>query len=281
MTVKMQEIILMERRIANNLVFLMTFTLCTALFTVIYVPNIVYATNDNENTGDVFYVAKFVCGSIEEGNDVLRPGHYDTSISIINKQINSTSFYWNVSVNDGPVSHSTLISLDSFYSTGLNCDDIKRVSGTEEKNLVEGFVLITIPQNYNPAKPYALTTSMNNSSNLEVQVFYTANALDTLPHEVIYEKISFYILDDTTEKIPDEMIRTVLDITLKSEINQISNTEFKIKKILSETYDINENELSQIKIRVKDISIGVGSMIDDHAISLSILKPQTHPGEAE
>ena len=271
----------MERRIANNLVFLMTFTLCTALFTVIYVPNIVYATNDNENTGDVFYVAKFVCGSIEEGNDVLRPGHYDTSISIINKQINSTSFYWNVSVNDGPVSHSTLISLDSFYSTGLNCDDIKRVSGTEEKNLVEGFVLITIPQNYNPAKPYALTTSMNNSSNLEVQVFYTANALDTLPHEVIYEKISFYILDDTTEKIPDEMIRTVLDITLKSEINQISNTEFKIKKILSETYDINENELSQIKIRVKDISIGVGSMIDDHAISLSILKPQTHPGEAE
>lgn len=277
----MQEIILMERRIAKNLVLLIPFTLCTALFTLIFVPNTVYATNDSENAGDIFYVAKFVCGSIEEGDDVLRPGHYDTSISIINKQINSTSFYWNVSVNDGPVSHSTLISLDSFYSTGLNCGDIKKVSGTEEKNLVEGFVLITIPQNYNPAKPYALTTSMNSSSNLEVQVFYTANALDTLPHEVIYEKISFYILDDTTEKIPDEMIRTVLDITLKSDINQISNTEFKIKKILSETYDINDDELSQIKIRVKDISIGVGSMIDDHAISLSILKPQTHPGEAE
>jgi len=277
----MQEIILMERRIAKNLVLLIPFTLCTALFTLIFVPNTVYATNDSENAGDIFYVAKFVCGSIEEGDDVLRPGHYDTSISIINKQINSTSFYWNVSVNDGPVSHSTLISLDSFYSTGLNCGDIKRVSGTEEKNLVEGFVLITIPQNYNPAKPYALTTSMNSSSNLEVQVFYTANALDTLPHEVIYEKIFFYILDDTTEKIPDEMIRTVLDITLKSDINQISNTEFKIKKILSETYDINDDELSQIKIRVKDISIGVGSMIDDHAISLSILKPQTHPGEAE
>ena len=277
----MQEIILMERRIAKNLVLLIPFTLCTALFTLIFVPNTVYATNDSENAGDIFYVAKFVCGSIEEGDDVLRPGHYDTSISIINKQINSTSFYWNVSVNDGPVSHSTLISLDSFYSTGLNCGDIKKVSGTEEKNLVEGFVLITIPQNYNPAKPYALTTSMNSSSNLEVQVFYTANALDTLPHEVIYEKIFFYILDDTTEKIPDEMIRTVLDITLKSDINQISNTEFKIKKILSETYDINDDELSQIKIRVKDISIGVGSMIDDHAISLSILKPQTHPGEAE
>jgi len=277
----MQEIILMERRIAKNLVLLIPFTLCTALFTLIFVPNTVYATNDSENAGDIFYVAKFVCGSIEEGDDVLRPGHYDTSISIINKQINSTSFYWNVSVNDGPVSHSTLISLNSFYSTGLNCGDIKKVSGTEEKNLVEGFVLITIPQNYNPAKPYALTTSMNSSSNLEVQVFYTANALDTLPHEVIYEKISFYILDDTTEKIPDEMIRTVLDITLKSDINQISNTEVKIKKILSETYDINDDELSQIKIRVKDISIGVGSMIDDHAISLSILKPQTHPGGAE
>jgi len=277
----MQEIILLKKRIIKNLIVLIPFTICTALLIVIFIPNLVYATNDSENTGDVFYVAKFVCGSIEEDDDVLRPGHYDTSISIINKQINSTSFYWNVSVNDGPVSHSTLISLDSFYSTGLNCNDIKRVSGTEEKNLVEGFVLITIPQNYNPAKPYALTTNMNNSSNLEVQVFYTANALDTLPHEVIFEKISFYILNDTTGKIPEEIIRTVLDVTLKSEINQISNTEFKIKKILSETYDLNEDELSQIKIRIKDLSIGVGSMIDDHAISLSILKPQTHPGETE
>jgi len=277
----MQEIILLKKRIIKNLIVLIPFTICTALLIVIFIPNIVYATNDSENTGDVFYVAKFVCGSIEEDDDVLRPGHYDTSISIINKQINSTSFYWNVSVNDGPVSHSTLISLDSFYSTGLNCNDIKRVSGTEEKNLVEGFVLITIPQNYNPAKPYALTTNMNNSSNLEVQVFYTANALDTLPHEVIFEKISFYILNDTTGKIPEEIIRTVLDVKLTSEINQISNTAFTIKKILSETYDLNEDELSQIKIRIKDLSIGVGSMIDDHAMSLSILKPQTHPGETE
>ena len=270
-----------NKNISENLVFLISLSISVVISILFFTPNTVFATSYDKDSGDIFYVAKFVCGSIEEGDGILRPGHYDTSVSIINKQINSTSFYWNVSVNDGPVSHSTLISLDSFYSTGLNCNDIKRVSGTEEMKLVEGFVLITIPQNYNPAKPYAVTSNLNNSSNLEVQVFYTANALDTLPHEVIYEKISFYILNDLTDKIPDELIKTILDVTLKSEINQISNTEYKIKKILSETYEIDEEELSQIQIRIKDVSLGVGSMIDDHAISLSILKPQTHLGESE
>lgn len=276
----MQGIKTIKKKFLTDSVFLVLFSFCAMAIMLIITPNMIYATSNDENRGDVFYVAKFVCGSIKEGGDVLRPGHYDTSISIINKQINSTSFFWNVSVNDGPVSHATLISLESFYSTGINCNDIKRVSDTEGESLVEGFVLITIPQNYNPAKPYAVTSNLNNPNELEVQVFYTANALDTLPHEVIFEKISFYILNNPTGKIPDDMIRTVLDITLKSEINQISNTELKIKKILAETYDIDDEELSKIQIRIKNVSIGVGSMIDDHAISLSILKPQTHPGEA-
>lgn len=241
---------------------------------------LVHAEN---STSDIFYVAKFVCGSIDTEGGPLRPGHYNTSISLINKHLNNTTFFWSSSVNDGHESHSTLISLTSFQSTGIDCQDIKRVSGLENKtDLTEGFVLITVPQKYNPSKPNTVITSLDNTSGLEVQAFYTANALDSLPHDTVYEKITFYIIQDDTSKIPTDMIRTALDVTLKSEIGKISNTELKIKKILADSYGISDYDLNNVEIRIKDVNIGASSMIDDHAISLSILKPQTSleiPGE--
>jgi len=183
------------------------------------------------------------------------------------------------SENDGPTSHSTLITLDYQKSTGLDCRDIKKVLGLENNNgLVNGFVFVTIPQNYNPADPSSVTQYSSDDINLlDVQVFFTANALDTLPHEVILEKISFYIIGDKTGKIPESMLRTSLDVTLESKLNVISDTEKKVKEILSSSYAISENDFDKIEIRIKNISLGVGSMIDDHAISLSIVKPQSFP----
>jgi len=232
---------------------------------------------------DITYVAKFVCGSIIDDNGPLRPGHYNTDISITNKQLSKISFLWTVSVNDGPTSHSTLMPLDHQKSTGLDCRDIKKVIGLENNtSQVGGFVYITIPQNYNLANPNTVVQySLDDINLLDVQVFFTANALDTLPHEVVLEKISFYIINDETSKIPKQMIKTTLDVTLESKLNVISDTERKVKEILSSTYDISENEFDKIEIRIKNVSIGVGSMIDDHAISLSIVKPQVYPQDGQ
>jgi hypothetical protein len=228
---------------------------------------------------DIIYVAKFVCGSIIDDDGPLRPGHYNTDISITNKQLSEISFLWTVSVNDGPTSHSTLMNLNHQKSTGLDCRDIKKVIGLENSTShVGGFVFVTIPQSYNPANPNTtIQYSADDINLLDVQVFFTANALDTLPHEVVLEKISFYIINDETGKIPKHMIKTTLDVTMDSKLNVISDTERKVKEILSSTYDISENEFNKIEIRIKNISIGVGSMIDDHAISLSIVKPQVYP----
>lgn len=235
---------------------------------------------DNKN---ITYVAKFVCGSIIDDNGPLRPGHYNTDISITNKQLSKISFFWTVSVNDGPISHSTLMTLDHQKSIGLDCRDIKKVIGLENNTShVGGFVFVTIPQNYNPANPNTVIQYSSDDINLlDVQVFFTANALDTLPHEIILEKISFYIINDETGKIPKHMMKTTLDVTLESKLNVISDTERKVKEILSSTYDISENEFNKIEIRIKNVSIGVGSMIDDHAISLSIVKPQVYPQDKQ
>ena len=50
--------------------------------------------------------------------------------------------------------------------------------------------------------------------------------------------------------------------------------EFKIKSILAEKYNLSDEDLENIVIRIKDISIGVGALLDDHAISLHLVKPQ-------
>jgi hypothetical protein len=266
--------------INNSTIIIITISLI-AIFSPIYIDSVfgedkIISGHDHK---DITYVAKFVCGSIEDDNGPLRPGHYNTDISITNKQLSKISFFWTVSENDGPTSHSTLITLDHQKSTGLDCRDIKKVMGLENNSaLVNGFVFVTIPQNYNPANPNTVTQYSSEDINLlEVQVFFTANALDTLPHEVVLEKISFYVIGDETGKIPKNMIKTSLDVTLESKLNVISDTERKVKEILASTYSISENEFDKIDIRIKNVSIGVGSMIDDHAISLNIVKPQLYP----
>ena len=167
--------------------------------------------------------------------------------------------------------------LQSEESTGIVCDDIKKLVPEENMSdsIIEGFVLIRIP--INSLQGFDNSSTIRNSNDadlLDVQIFYTANALPTLPHEVIMEKISFYIIQDETGKIPQEDYRKLLDVSLPASINNLSNTESKVKSILGEKYDLTDEDYNKISIRIKDISIGVGALLDDHAISLHIVKPQ-------
>lgn len=231
------------------------------------------AVQDIDSRKNILYNAKFVCGTVFDKGPI-RPGHYDTDISIINKMSFKIPYYWNAIINDGQTSHAVLKSIGGEEATGIICEDIKKMIGKEsEEKVMEGFVSIRIPTEYDPSNP-STAVIQNDTNPLDVQVFYTANALDTLPHEVSLEKISFYVLEDTTGKIPSDMIRTVLDVTLPTAIAKVEKTDLKVKQILSKEYNIQEEEFDKIKIRIKNVSIGVGSMIDDHAISLTIVKPQ-------
>lgn len=240
--------------------------------------NFVSAQKSNSTNNDIVYVSKFVCGSVSGDEGPIRPGHYDTNIGIFNKQNHLISYFWNVAVSNGPTTHSILQSLEKQQSIGIICNDIKKILGMEldDKSLVEGFVFINVPINYNISNPSTIVQNSDNSLNLlEVQTFYTANALEELPHEVVYENISFYIISDETGKIPPEQIRTTMDVTVESKLNQISNTEYKIKQILADYYDIANEDIDKISVRIKNISIGASTLIDDHAISLHVVSPQS------
>lgn len=228
-----------------------------------------------ESSNDITYFAKFVCGTIEGDEGPLRPGHYDTDISIINKQNQEITVIWNLITEDDRNTHSLLQKLEHEDNIAIDCAIIKeRLDIQNDESFTRGFVSIHVPTEYNPANPQALIQNPYSSDPLDVHVFFTANALNSLPHEVVYEKISFYILQDGTGLIPDNMIKTTLDVTIPSPINEISNTEDKIKQLLSEKYEISNEQLAEISVRIKDVSLGVGVFIDDHAISYEIVKPR-------
>ena len=198
-----------------------------SLFSILQTTNDAFGqnmTNSKSSIQDITYAAKFVCGSIPDDNGPLRPGHYDTAISILNKKSYEIGILWNAVINDGPVSNAILKTLDAEKSTGITCRNIKDVFGITAKEIVEGFVIIKVPidslrgfDNEQIISDY----SQDELNLLDVQVFYTANALSTLPHEIAQEKISFYVIQDYTNKIPKDSFRKLLDVTLRSEERRV------------------------------------------------------------
>jgi hypothetical protein len=225
------------------------------------------------------YYVKFECGTISGDEGPLRPGHYDTDIGILNKQDFATQIQWSVTANNSRNTNSIIRMLEPQGSTNIVCKDLQNIIGDDQR-FVEGFVIINLP--LEPGLLASLSDGaqvlgrnfedMNNL--LEVQAFYTANALDELPHEVLVDKITFAIVNDMSRRIPLEIINKTLDITVPSSLNEISDPEIKAKDALAEKYGLSTQEIAKLQIEIKSISGSVGTMIDDHAISLSTVMPQ-------
>jgi hypothetical protein len=225
------------------------------------------------------YNVKFECGTISGDEGPLRPGHYDTDIGILNKQDFAAKIQWSVTANNSKNTNSIIMMLEPQGSTTIVCKDLQNFIGNDQR-FVEGFVIINVP-----LEPGLLASLSDGTqvlgrdfedinSLLEVQAFYSANALDELPSQVLVEKIMFSILNDTSGKIPGEMIGKTLDITVPSNLNEMSDIEMKVKDILAEKYALSPQELANLQIAIESSSVSVGTMIDDHAISLSTVMPQ-------
>jgi hypothetical protein len=235
--------------------------------------------NSTTEIRNLIYNVKFECGTISGDEGPLRPGHYDTDIGILNKQDFVARIQWSVAANDSKNTNSIIRMLEPQGSASIVCKDLQNILGNDQK-FVEGFVIINVP-----LEPGLLASLSDGTqvlgrnledinSLLEVQAFYTANALDELPHEVFVDKITFAIVNDTSGKIPAEMIKKTLDITVPSRLNEISDPEIKVKGTLAEKYALSAQELANLQIEIRSVSVGVGTMIDDHAISLSTVMPQ-------
>lgn len=243
------------------------------------------ADQKNSSVKTVTYTPKYLCGNVTSDEGPVRPGHYDTDISILNKQDYPIKILWNVIPNDGNSSNSIIKILKSESSTAITCKDILRLV-IDRKNLQEGFVLIALPISDNiigafpdPNNPEAsILRSINDSqSNLiDVQVFYTANALPKLPSEMIFSKIDFRILGDPSGKIPQSFLRQLLEVSLLSNTNQIYDQVFRVKSLLKERFNLSDSELNAINIQIESSDIDAIFTNDDHAISSSRINPNIY-----
>lgn len=240
--------------------------------------------NDFENIESILYAAKFECGTVSGNEGPLRPGHYDTDIGIFNKQSFAVRVTWSAAASDDETTNALLKTLAPQVSTNIVCKDIRSVIGVGAE-FMEGFVLIEVPVDPRLLSSISGGSAVlsNNQQDqfdvLDVQTFYTANALDELPHSILVDKISFVIHANSTMSIlPESIIGTLLDVTLPSEMGEVSDPVEKVKSHLSMRYNMTSEEMSLVVIEIRSIDVGVGTMIDDHAISLSKVRPQAKRG---
>ena len=243
------------------------------------------ADQKNSSVKTVTYTPKFLCGNVSAGEGPVRPGHYDTDISILNKQNYPIKFFWNVIPNDGNSSNSIIKILKPESSTGITCKDILSLV-TNKKNLLEGFVLLSLPisggiigafpDTNNPEVSILRSINGSQSNLIDVQVFYTANALPKLPSEMIFSLTDFKILSDPSGKIPQSFLRQVLEISLLTNTNQIYDQVFRIKSLLKERFNLTDSELNATNIQIERSGVDALYPNDDHAISSSRLSPDIY-----
>ncbi|MFL6493952.1 MAG: hypothetical protein ACJ70N_04015 [Nitrososphaera sp.] len=240
-------------------------------------------SNRTSTISGLTYNVKFECGTISGNEGPLRPGHYDTDIGILNKQDFAAKIQWSVTANNSKNTNSIIKTLDARGSTNIVCKDLRSIIGNEQK-FIEGFVIIDVPLepgllgSISDGTQVHRLASEDINNMFEVQAFYTANALDELPHELLVDKVVFTILNDTSTKIPQEMVGKILDVTVPSTISQISDSEIRIKEILAQRYNLSAQDVDALQISIMSVDASVGTMLDDHAISLSTVMPQVRRG---
>jgi len=239
----------------------------------------------NSSVKTITYTPKFLCGNVMASEGPVRPGHYDTDISMLNKQVYPIKIFMNVIPNDGKSSNSIIKVLESESATGITCKDILPFV-PEGKNLTEGFVMLTLPisgsminafpDSNNPEASILKSIDESQANLIEVQVFYTANALPQLPSEIIFNKIDFRILNNPSGKIPQDLLNKTLEVIISSNADQVYDQLLRVKSLLKERFELLDSEMKATNIQIENTEIDSLFTNDDHAISSSRLNPNIY-----
>lgn len=252
------------------------------------------------------YTARFLCGTIIGQDGPLRPGRYNSDINIFNRQSFPISFLWNAvpsaSLQKGQEANNSnaaftaaenfrLQTLDPGDSISISCKDFipstslySNITNNKE-SFFEG--VSTISVELDPSIQAAISSSSSssrgtiisspldsettepNTNILSVDAIYTVNALEVASREIVLQLIEYSInKQDENGKIPMEMISKVLSITVPIRTNETINPDDQVKDILTREYSLNAAERRALDITIRNLSLGVGALDDNHAISL-------------
>ena len=255
------------------------------------------------------YNARYVCGVIIGEDGPLRPGRYNSDINILNRQQYPVSFLWNAvpsSTLQSGKDVSNPFAADTSYklktlapgeSISLSCRDFvpspSLYSGATDDadRYVEGVLTISVDLDLSVqaaissastgmvvSEPIGERTSEPSTNILSVDAIYTVNALEVPSREIVLQLIE-YTIDDRgpTGKLPSDVIAKPLSVTVPIRTNETVNPEAHVRDILAREYSLNATELQSLDITVRDLSLGVGALDDNHAISLQRINAYQPP----
>jgi hypothetical protein len=250
------------------------------------------------------YNARYFCGTIVGQDGPLRPGRYNSDVNIFNRQQYPISFLWNAvpssnlqpsqavdGSSNGPFTSDTNYRLQTLApgdSISLSCKDFVPsfslyANSTDGVNrFIEG--VSTISVDLDPliqaaisssstgvvvSQPSGEATNEPSTNVLSVDAIYTVNALEVPSREIILQLVEYTInQQDVNGKLPAEIISKPLSVTAPIRTNETINPDTQVKDILAREYSLNATEMQNLDITIRNLSLGVGALDDNHAISL-------------
>ncbi len=262
------------------------------------------------------YNARILCGTIVGEGGPLRPGRYNSDINIFNRQNFPVSFFWNTvlssdlkdkkQIREEQSSNYIILALDPRASISISCDDVKRYlpaysnRNASNTNFLEG--VLTINVELDPSIQGALSSSLArnitgdhsqvfippssnqilepNANILSVDAIYTVNALEVPSREIILQLIEYSITKpDESGKIPQDMVSEPLSVTVPIRTNETINPDRHVREVLMREYSLSFAESQSLDLSIKNLSLGVGALDDNHAISLQRINAYQPPPE--
>jgi hypothetical protein len=270
--------------------------------------NSLTSTSASLDTGaeSIEYNARYFCGTIGGEDGPLRPGRYNSDINIFNRQPYPVSFLWNAvpsltlqpsEESSNPSVDSSSFTADTNYrlqtlapgdSISLSCKDFvpsfplysNATDGIDR--FIEGVSTISIDLDPSiqaaisssstgvvVSQPSGEATSEPSTNVLSVDAVYTVNALEVPSREIVLQLVEYTIdRQDIDGKLPAEIISKPLSITVPIKTNQTVNPDTQVRDVISREYSLNATERQSLDITIRNLSLGVGALDDNHAISL-------------
>jgi Prealbumin-like fold domain len=241
------------------------------------------------------YTARFICGTITGEEGPLRPGRYNSDINIFNRQSFPISFFWKAVATSQEEQSDTnfrIRSLEPGGSLSLSCKDIKASIQTYANDTGEKFFegIMTINVDVDSSILGSISSSREGVLNtisgaqeeslnvLSVDAIYTVNALKVASREIILQLIEYSInKQHESGKIPADIISKILSVTVPIRTNETVNPDQQVRNVLMKEFSLSLEESKTLDITIRNLSLGVGALDDNHALSLQRINAYQPP----
>jgi len=239
---------------------------------------------NKSNYETVDYYARFNCGTIDDDTGPLRPGKYDSDITIFNKKNFPLTIIWKaIEINQENKNNFKIFNIQPESIVNINCAKIFPSTVIEESNLenkfIEGVLLIRINTNndqlinnlFNNQDSSIIIDKEELGNLVNVDVLHTVNTLSDLKKEAFYFKVDFSVnrLDEIFKDGYSNNFTSIFQV----EPNSIIDPMKLIKHVLSNNQTNNQYISNNTTIKIINSETFSNSYTDNHALTVQKINP--------